>query len=261
MHQVTRRSIVGLFAAVPLLAAARDASAASRVEGLIQAARARYPGPDQVAARVDLISQALLGVRYRGNTLIGGPNQTERFVIRDDAFDCVTFCEFVLAAAIAHDRGQFESSLRRIRYHDGNVTWFERNHYFAEWCSRNVENRICRRVAIEPTVPISKTLTWHRALGERPVTIAGVAPATLLGNARRVAAGDIIGFTSRRSYLDYFHTGFVTFDPAGVMLLRHASQSKGRVLEEKMETFLAANRVAYVTLLRPAPELAPTPKT
>jgi hypothetical protein len=259
MEHITRRDFAASLAALPFLAVASDASASSRVDGLIRQARVQCPAPDQVAGRVDVISRALLGVRYRANTLIGGPDQAERFVVRDDAFDCVTFCEFVLAAAIAHDRGGFETALRRIRYHDGNVTWFHRNHYFAEWCSRNVENRICRRVVIEPSVPISKTLTWHRALGQRPVTIAGIAPATLLTKRPMLAAGDIIGFVSRRSNLDYFHTGFVAFDGAGAVRLRHASQSRGRVLEDRMEVFLAASRVAYVTLLRPAAE-APASK-
>ena len=46
-------------------------------------------------------SGKLLGIRYRSNTLIGSPKLPEQFVIRDDAFDCVTYCEAVLAAAVA----------------------------------------------------------------------------------------------------------------------------------------------------------------
>ena len=36
------------------------------------------------------------------------------------------------------------------------------------------------------------------------------------------------------------------------LLLRHASQSRGRVMQERMDAFTAANGVKYVTLLRPA---------
>ena len=43
--------------------------------------------------------RALRGTRYQGYTLIGGPRRPEQFVVRDDAFDCVTYCETVLAAA------------------------------------------------------------------------------------------------------------------------------------------------------------------
>jgi len=77
----------------------------------------------------------------------------------------------VLAAAIARDMAEFESSLRRIRYDHGNVQYDRRNHYFADWCKRNIENGICRPVAIEPSMVIDKTLTWHREFGKHPVSI------------------------------------------------------------------------------------------
>ena len=53
-----------------------------------------------------------------------------------------------------------------------------------------------------------------------------------------------------RPNLDYFHTGFIAFDRGGELLLRHASQSRRRVLDERMDRFVAQNRVRYVTLLR-----------
>ena len=41
-------------------------------------------------------------------TLIGGPRRPEKFVVRDDAFDCVTFCETVLAGGDRARPGEFE---------------------------------------------------------------------------------------------------------------------------------------------------------
>ena len=38
----------------------------------------------------------------------------------------------------------------------------------------------------------------------------------------------------------------------GTLLLRHASQSRRRILDERMADFVAVNRVSYVTLLRAA---------
>jgi hypothetical protein len=212
----------------------------------------------QVAQRIDFISSKLLGIRYQANTLVGGPNHPERFVVRDDAFDCVTFCEVVLAAAITRDLGAFEGALRRIRYEHGNVQWERRNHYFADWSERNIENRICRPVAMEQSLTYAKTVTWHRALGRRQVSIRGVPKAAFLANERLLAAGDIVGFTSQRSDLDYFHTGLVAFGKDGTLLLRHASQRRGRVVEERMATFVTVNPVRYVTALRAAePDGAP----
>ena len=74
----------------------------------------------------------------------------------------------------------------------------------------------------------------------------------MLANEKLLAAGDIIGFTSQRSNLDYYHTGLVAFGKDGTLLLRHASQSRGRVVEEKMATFVTVNPVQYVSLLRAA---------
>jgi hypothetical protein len=51
--------------------------------------------------------------------------------------------------------------------------------------------------------------------------------------------------------LDYFHVGFVAFGNNGDLLLRHASQSHGRVLDERMDRFATVNGVQFVTLWRP----------
>ena len=247
----TRRNILRLIACSPLLAAASRtafAAKAAAVERLIEQARAL----PTVSQRIDFISGKLIGVRYQAETLIGSPKQPERFVVRDDAFDCVTFCEVVLAAAIAGDFIEFETLLRRIRYDRGNVQYDQRNHYFADWCKRNIENGICKPVAIEPSVVIDKTVTWHREFGRHLVSIVAVSKETLLQKSRLLAAGDIIGFTSRRSDLDFFHTGIVAFGKGGELLLRNASQSRGRVVDDKMTAFVTVNPVTYVTLLRAA---------
>ena len=79
-----------------------------------------------------------------------------------------------------------------------------------------------------------------------------VIPTTgFLANSGKLERGDIVGFVSRRPDLDYFHTGFVAFDKTGTLLLRHASQSRRRVLDERMDVFVSANGVRYVTLVRP----------
>jgi hypothetical protein len=67
-----------------------------------------------------------------------------------------------------------------------------------------------------------------------------------------LASGDVIGFVSRRSNLDFYHTGLIAFAKDDTLLLRHASRSRGRILDERMATFVDVNRVRYVTLLRPA---------
>jgi hypothetical protein len=254
-QMTTRRNVLRLITGAPLLVAGEAFASSARtalIERLIQQAKSL---PD-VSGRIDFISSKLLGIRYEADTLIGSPRYPEKFVVRDDAFDCVTFCEVVLAAAIARDLDGFETALRRIRYDHGNVAYDQRNHYFADWCKRNIENGICRLVELGPSVVIDKTVTWHREFGKRRVSITAVAKSTMMENAKLLAPGDIIGFTSGRASLDYYHTGLVAFGKDGELLLRNASQSRGRVVEDKMAAFIRINPVQYVTLLR---VVEPTP--
>jgi D-alanyl-D-alanine carboxypeptidase/D-alanyl-D-alanine-endopeptidase (penicillin-binding protein 4) len=251
-----RRDFLGLaagaslYAALPMALASPARAGEQLVGSLITQARAKLA----ISERIAFISHALLGHRYQPNTLIGGPRQPEVFVVRDDRFDCVTFCETVLAAARAHDSASFEAELRAIRYRKGIVAWRERNHDFAAWCERNVADGVCEPVALGKTTEVKKVLDLPRALGRRSYSIAAIPKATLLAEKAKLQNGDIIGFVSRRPSLDYYHTGFVMFGGKGEFLLRHASESHWRVLDERMEQFLAINRVRYVTLLRPRGE-------
>jgi N-acetylmuramoyl-L-alanine amidase-like len=244
-----RRDILRILAGGMVLAAGVTASAAA--EAHVARLIAETRGLEPLSKRIDFISAALLGTRYQGYTLIGGPRRPERFVLRDDAFDCVTLCETVLAAALSHDMDEFENTLREIRYRHGLVNWFERNHYFFEWSEHNIENKTCRAVVMDGAVALEKTVYWHRALGRRRFDMRVIPRDTFLANKAMLEAGDIVGFVTRRPNLDYFHIGFIAFGTGGEWLLRHASESHGRVLDERMERFVAHNRVHYVTLLRP----------
>ena len=132
---ITRRALLQLIAGMPL-AGVVGSPAFARERSLIGDLIAEARTLPLASERISFISRSLLGVRYQANTLIGGPRHREVFVVRDDAFDCVTFCEVVLAAALARDFAEFETSLRRIRYRHGDVKWEERNHYFADWTRR-----------------------------------------------------------------------------------------------------------------------------
>ncbi len=245
-----RRLLLQMFgglgvAAVGGLTSAR-AREAPRLARLIDEARTLDP----ISARIEFISRALLGTRYIGNTLIGGPRRAEKFVVRADGFDCVTYCETVLAMARARDYATFEAMLKRIRYANGAVRWDERNHYFADWTRRAVENEICQPVELPRSVTIDKALNFGR-FGRRQMALLCAPADALLTKPSVLSSGDIIGFLSRRTGLDFFHTGFVMLSPKGEVMLRHASQSRRRVVEQPMDLFVAVNRVQYASLLRP----------
>ncbi|MGN6570824.1 MAG: N-acetylmuramoyl-L-alanine amidase-like domain-containing protein [Pseudolabrys sp.] len=227
------------------LAPARTAE--TLIAALIETARAEtFVGP-----RIGVISRALIGSRYVEYPLIGGPRKAEQFVLRDDAFDCVTFCETVLAAARSVTIADFQPQLRKIRYRDGEVAWPARNHYFADWSLNNIANGVCRAVVLPDTTIVEKTVSYMHGLPVERVGLTSVPAASVLANADRLATGDIVGFLSRRPGIDYFHTGFIVVGKEGELLLRHAAKSKGRVLDQQLEAFFAENGVRHVSLLRP----------
>lgn len=249
-----RRDVLRLLAGgAALVAGSRKGHASeAHIAKLIEDARTH----GGISQRIDFISAALRGTRYLGYTLIGGPRQPEVFVARDDGFDCVTYCETVLAAAIARNIDEFETILREIRYHKGIVTWRERNHYFFEWSEHNVENKLCKPIVIKGSVKIEKTVYWHKELGKRHFAMTVIPHTVFLANKSQLMDGDIVGFVTHRPDLDYFHVGFVIFSPQGELLLRHAAKSRHGVLDERMDRFITVNRVGYVTLLRPQEPLA-----
>jgi hypothetical protein len=243
-----RRELLRLIAGGAVLAVSGAGHAGeARIAQLIAEAQ-RFPA---ISERIDYISGALRGTRYREYTLIGGPHRPEQFVLRDDAFDCVTFCETVLAAAGARDVPEFETRLRQIRYHNGVLNWFERNHYFFEWCRHNVENKTCRWLGLEGAIAIDKTVDSQKGLSKRRFAMRVIPSGIFLAHKAELQSGDIVGFVSRRPDLDYFHCGLAAFAPDRTLLLRHASESRSRVLDESMDRFMARYHVRYVTLLRP----------
>jgi hypothetical protein len=69
-----------------------------------------------------------------------------------------------------------------------------------------------------------------------------------------VASGDLVFFASTRASLDVFHCGIAVVAPGKPAGLRHAARSRGRVVEQTMESFLKSNRMSGVILVRPREE-------
>ena len=245
----SRRQLLQLAAGAATLALglAPARTEETRIAGLIEKARA----DTFVGARIGVISQALIGSRYVEYPLIGGPRKAEQFVLRDDGFDCVTFCETVLAAARSFTVADFQPQLRKIRYRNGEITWPARHHYFADWSLNNIANGICRALVLPDTTVVQKMVSYMHGLPVERVGLTSVPVASVFANAERLATGDVVGFLSRRPGIDYFHTGFIVVGDGEELVLRHAAKSKGRVLDQKLTQFVAENGVRHVSLLRP----------
>ena len=204
-----------------------------------------------VPARVEALSAALLGSPYVAHGLVGSAETPEALVAPLDGFDCVTYVENVLALARAADPAGFAGELRALRYDGGVVEWRRRNHYMTEWVKRNARAGLVRPVAAGALATRKeKLLTAVPGLPGRRARFACVPKARFGVFAPRLRNGDLLLFASTKPGLDVFHCGLFVL-AGGAPRLRHASRSAGRVVEEDLAAFLAANRMAGVVAARP----------
>ena len=217
------------------------------VRKLLQAAK----GVSGAGPRMERISAELVGLPYRTN-LIGSVDTPEVFVTALDEFDCVTFMETVLALAHSREVMDFPQALRLIRYAKGDVEWTSRNHYMTQWLRNNEKAGFVRRLRTpKPTVMKDRHLNVVPGLRPLRMKFEVVPKRDLLRAADSMETGDLIFFGSTRSHLDIFHCGML-LRRGGELTMRHASRSKGGVVDQKLADFLKNNRMSGVLLARPA---------
>jgi N-acetylmuramoyl-L-alanine amidase-like len=221
-----------------------DPDAANRI---LEKARDTY----ELSQRLDQISAEFLGSAYQEGSLGGGVGLTEEFRIDLKVFDCVTLIEVVLALALARSLDDFIEKTRRIRYADGRIDWFHRNHYMVDWARNNEQSGFVRNVTSTPfTAEKTCTLNLIEGLEARTVKFSYFPSEQLTAAADLMQHGDIIFFVSTRQDLDVFHTGFV-FERGGRLVLRHATRRAGLVIDQDLDEFVSQNQMAGTVLLRP----------
>jgi hypothetical protein len=203
-------------------------------------------------SRIDALSHYFLGYPYQPNPLIGSSDTGEVFTASLDGFDCVTYIETILALARASDVDEFVEWLRKIRYEQGRVEWKRRNHYMTDWIRNNIREGLLRPVSM-PAVPThsrERILSVVPGLAVQRTSVKCVPKSAVPRAAEHLQSGDVICFVSTRKNLDVFHAGIIVRDGKKV-LLRHASRSRGCVVEQELSEFLKANRMAGVIVVRP----------
>lgn len=201
--------------------------------------------------RICLVSQQFIGRSYFDNPLGGGPQQEESFVCSLEGFDCVTYIETVFAFAMSDSVEEFVSKLRKIRYVDGRVEWSSRNHYMTDWAANNEAGGFVINITQgEGAVEKRRLLNVVAGLPAKSVTFSCYPKRRFARIADKICTGDIALFVSVRKRLDVFHTGFLIRRDAEI-LLRHATRKHGAVVEQRLEEFLAENRMSGLILVRP----------
>lgn len=217
----------------------------------LQRLLAEVEGVQPLSARLERLSGALLGRPYVDGPLIGSAEQPEELVTRLDAFDCVTYIETVLALGRCRDAADFPAQLTALRYEEGRIDWRARNHYMSWWLERNVaaglvEPLLAHQLVSEPAPRMLSVLSGFKPERRRLRWLPS-AQAGRLDAAGR--SGDVVCFVSVRPGLDTFHVGLLVQGKKA--RLRHSSHSRGGVVEEPLNAFLAREETPGLLLARP----------
>ena len=204
-----------------------------------------------LGARLNFLSQRLLGRPYLIHPLIGSPSQPERFVTRMDGFDCVTYLETVLALAQARDVESYLQRLRTLRYAGGEISYAKRLHYTTDWHRVNVQRGFLQDLtANEGSIERTKTLSLLPGFAPQTQTFRYYPKTKLNAVTRWLQDGDLIYFVSARAGLDTYHVGLL-FRVGNEWVMRHAARSQGQVTEQPLAEFFQQNRMSGFMLARP----------
>ena len=204
------------------------------------------------AGRIEVLARHFLGHPYKANPLIGSAQTAEVFTADFDGFDCVTYIETVVALARASDVDSFTEGLRQMRYAQGRIEWERRNHYMTGWIHNNVRKGIIRPVSI-PAIPMvtkERVLNVVPGLAVHRTKVKCIPKRAVPRLESHLQSGDLIFFVSTRKNLDMFHAGIIVRDGKRI-LMRHASRSRGDVVEGELREFLETNRMSGVIVVRP----------
>jgi hypothetical protein len=204
-----------------------------------------------LAERIEAISAEFIDCPYVVNSLGGGANLPEQLTIKLDAFDCVTYMETVLALALSVTAEQFAANLTRIRYKNGEIQWHKRNHYMVDWWRNNQRQGLLQNIT-QGTESIEKTRELN-VIHELPVQQVSfrVFPKKKIKRIENIIkTGDFVCFGSIKKHLDVFHTG-ILLRRDDKILLRHASRTAKKVIDQDLQGFLKNNRMSGLVLLRP----------
>ncbi|MFN8178248.1 MAG: DUF1460 domain-containing protein [bacterium] len=260
-----------------------DAGSAARVPKL---AAKIHAAP--LSDRFVQASALFLGTTYRDGPLgegdAGGPDPDPR--VDFSAVDCVTYLEQSLALALCGGRDSaaaapdaFLRVLDRIRYHDGQVGFVQRNHYMMRdwvpanaWLVEDVTDRLAPGAAVTLTHTIDrakflrdKGVTPRPGLDDAgPLSMKIVPREAVASVAAAIRSGDLVFWAAKKDGIDVAHTGLAVRDRKGKLRFRHASPKAGKVVEESLADYAAhATFAAGIVVVRlredAAPPLSSTP--
>lgn len=209
--------------------------------------------PEAVSPRrLEALSRAYLGVPYKLDCLGEGSGPDRDPLYTRQSCDCQTLVEQVLAEALAPSVGGLEPAVRLIRYRGSEVSLNNRYHYcIPDWLQnpwpardatakvggsavRTLRRRIDRATYLSGRGGGDEARRMH----VQQVTTEYIPRAAVGQLLAQIPDGSIIVFVLNRPDIVSGHLGFV-FRHGSEVTLRQASQTRHRVIDEPLSTYLA----------------------
>jgi len=245
-----------------LLAAAptwNDMDVSERERAMAELKQKPWPG------RLAAATERFLGTRYAASPLGEGQGPDPDPLVRFDAVDCLTMVEESLALGAASDEASLLATLNQVRY-SGPPSYPNRNHVMeAQWLPHMVKTGwledVTRQYGGESTRRVKKVITratWRGRLGRALAlgafgpgaqvkgefeldVIPAAAAAEALSSAPDGLVVVVVRADSPSMVTRVSHVG-VLLHEAGAPVLRHASSTRHRVLDEPLADHLARSQ-------------------
>jgi len=217
--------------------------------------------------------------KLRGKPYFLGPMGEGRSIYPDykqrvnfSEMDCITYIEHVLALAYSKNYDDFFSTLQNIRYKNGVISYNMRNHFLiADWVLNNEfkvnngEGKIGDNSFFEKEIDKKKFFKDSSVANPKiNISFLPKAKAIVYADTVKLAKDTIFGVAilSELPGLDAAHTGFAAgYSEKNGLMFRHASQLKGKVIEQPLSEFLKTTKIktpgiSFFTLEKNATELS-----
>lgn len=204
--------------------------------------------------RIRYFSEALKETPYNlGPTGEGFKGKVDsKPIFRLDSVDCVTYMESVLALTFAPHEDSLLSTLKQIRYLNGEVSYLNRKHYFvADWIQKSDFAKVLED---KNTQTMKRTLPKKKFFKNKGIDFSNdekIEFAYLpLDKAKDFASKNWngvseirgVGFVFAGDVVDVFHVGFLLLNPGEKPIFRHASQISGKVIDQTLESYLEKSK-------------------
>ena len=186
-------------------------------------------------------------------------------------YDCMTFCEEMLALVISEDYVTTFNNLQKIRYKNSRISFKTRNHYtMADWlpenkwllkdATRDIGGRYCKK--------LTRIINRHKLLGSNGCyEFDGVPDATeytidyipkdkLTAVKDRLRGGEIFTLIQNMEGIFAAHMGLIAVDKDHNIIFRHASSAKNamRVVDmnykEYVNSLMERDRILGMVFMR-----------